>query len=42
MEILQPSVEILRSNISTKRRSNLAPFSKINKSGDGGDGGGIF
>jgi hypothetical protein len=35
-------VEILLSDTSTKRSSNLAPFGKISKSGDGGGSGDIF
>jgi len=34
-------VEIVLYNISTKRSSNLAPFYKISKSGDGGGSGDI-
>ncbi len=33
-------MEILTYNTSTKRGSNLAPFDKISKSGDGGGSGG--
>jgi hypothetical protein len=42
VEILQYLVEILIYNTSTKRSSNLAPFDKISKSGDGGGSGDIF
>jgi hypothetical protein len=42
VEILQPLVEILFVNTSTKGSSNLAPFDKISKSGDGGHSGDIL
>jgi hypothetical protein len=35
-------VEICTYNIFTKRSSNLAPFDRISKSGDGGYSGGIL
>jgi hypothetical protein len=35
-------VEIPIYKTSTKRSPNRAPFGKISKSGDGGDGGGSF
>jgi hypothetical protein len=41
VEILQPWVEICLYNTSTKRSSNLAPFDKISKSGDGEGSGDI-
>jgi hypothetical protein len=42
VEILQPLVEILFVNTSTKRSSNLVPIVKIGKSGDGGYSGDIL
>jgi hypothetical protein len=42
VEILQSLVEISNYTTSTKRSSNVAPFDKIRKSGDGGGSGDIF
>jgi hypothetical protein len=41
VEIPQSLVEITNCKTSTKRSSNLVPFDRISKNGDGGNGGDI-